>query len=130
MRELRNADNYELDHCKKALKGNNYYKHEHCEAIITKFVELKDKLLRENVTMKVNNVYCVPLTLGKVQIGKVTNAQRELLLEELCLYRVLVDEKKKITILKQILMKNEHSENNNDWKIAKFFKPTLFNAND
>ena len=38
--------------------------------------------------------------------------------------------KEKITIVKEILMKNEHSDSNNDWKTAKFFKPTLFFAQD
>ena len=65
-----------------------------------------------------------------MQLGKVHNVQRDSLLEELCLRGIIVDPKEKLTVLKQVLMKNEHPDNDDDWKTEKFFKPMLFAAPD
>ena len=64
---------------------------------------------------------------GKAQLGKVSNAQRELFLKELRLRGAYVDP---MTKIKKNLMKNECPGNEVDWKWQTNFNPKLFTAPD
>ena len=93
--ELGTIDSHELNHCKKLLKGDHHCKHECRVATITKFIDSKDESLRESVAMNVSSILCAPLMLGKVQLGKVRNALRDLMLGEFHLRGDVVDPKEK-----------------------------------
>ena len=96
---------------------------------VHKFESRKNVTKRPNNAMMTRGVHYIPLLGGKVQIGNVTNAQCALLIEELLLHSITVDSKKKITKIKEILLKDEYP-NNTKWKKKKFFMPKLLTAPD
>ena len=63
------------------------------------------------------------------RIVKITNAQRELAIEEFCLRCAAVERKDLITKMKSMLVDNDHP-NNKDENARKFFDPKLLTAND
>ena len=69
----------------------------------------------------VTSVDCAPLLLGKVQLGSARSDQREILIEELFLRGAIVDPKEKITVLKKLLLKDEHEDDTSDPNKMKCF---------
>ena len=49
-----------------------------------------------------------PLITGKTLIGKIANAQRELVIKELCLCFMVVERKELTTKMKSMFITNEH----------------------
>jgi len=64
-----------------------------------------------------------------MQIGKITNAHRELLIEELYLRGIVVDKKELITRMKVMLINNKHPNSKNDEE-KKYFNPKFLTAAD
>ena len=69
----------------------------------------KDKNKSENVSMKVRGIDFVPLLLGHAHVGKATNAQQKLLIEELCVRGIVFDAKENIVKINPMSITQEHS---------------------
>ena len=82
------------DHCKKQRQSNTVEKH----------ISAKDENEAENASMKVRGIDCAPLLSGHVQIGKITNVQRELAIEELFLRGIVVNSKEQIAKMKAMIL--------------------------
>ena len=78
--------------------------------------------------MTVIGVDRTPLLLGKVQFRLVHSDQREMVMEELLLREVVVDPKENTTILKKILLEDEHEADTVDPSKMKCFMPKLLTA--
>ena len=94
-----------------------------------KHVEKTRECKRDNTTMRVTKVECTLLLPGKVQIGKIANAQRDLAIEEFHLHCVVVERKDLITNMTSMLVTNNHP-NAKDENPRKFFDPKLLTATD
>ena len=79
--------------------------------------------------MRETRVEHYPILIGKVKIGKITNAQWELSIEELHLHCIVVERKELITKMKSTLITNEYP-NIKDKNAIKFFDPKLSTATD
>ena len=79
--------------------------------------------------MKVSGVTYTPLLLGQVQIGTITNAQRELMIEELYLRGIVVGRKELITKMKSMLVQHEYP-NLKCKAMKKYFFPKLLTASN
>ena len=75
------------------LKDDNRNECQRREATVSKFTKHKSERDPENVIMKVSGVDFAPLTKGKAQLGKVSNAETEFLMEELHLRGIDVGSK-------------------------------------
>lgn len=129
MADIKDVNEEELNHCQKVFNSKYHYKQKRRIETVSTFNASKDKDKRPNNAMEVDGVQYTPLLLGKVQLGNVTNVQRELIIEELLIRGISVDTKEKITKMKELLVNNEFP-NTLNWKKEKFFTPKLFTAPD
>ena len=88
-----------------------------------------EKEKQQNATMKVSGATHAPLLLGNVQIGTITNIQRELMIEELHLRGVVVGRKERITKMKLLLVEHAHPDAKCE-ATKKHFYPKLLTASD
>ena len=84
---------------------------------------------RDGTTIRVTGVDCALCLLGKVQIGRIANAQRELVIDALHLCCIVVERKELITKMKQMLVANEYPCTKNE-NAKKTFDPKLLTATD
>jgi hypothetical protein len=127
--ELSKIDVAEIEHCREVLSKKNHFKKRRHDDTLQKYSNLMNKEKRDNTAMQVKGVHYTPLILGKVQLGKITNAQRELLIEELKMRNITVSRNELITKMKAMLIADEHP-NTSDEKLKKFFFPKLLTAAD
>ena len=73
--------------------------------------------------------HCAPLLIGKLQIGKIANAQRDFIIEELNLRFIVVERMELTTKMKSMFITHEHP-NTKDENARKFLGPKLITASD
>ena len=64
--------------------------------------------------MKIRSIDCTPLLVGQVQVGKATNSQRELLVEELHVRRIVVNANELIVKMKSVLIDHGYPNPKNE----------------
>ena len=127
--ELKSTDEKEILHCQDALSTKNYCKKQRYTDEVQKHITKHSTSKAERTSMKIRGIYCAPLLAGQVQVGKVTNDQRVLLIEELHVRGIVVSAKKLIAKMKSVLIDYEHPNPKNE-EVKKNFNPKLFAAAD
>ena len=127
--ELGTIDKKELIHCKNILQISNHHKKQRHSNAADKLISSMDKVKQPNATMKVTGAARVPLLLGKVQIGAITNAQCKLMIEESHLRGIVVGRKELITKMKSMLVQHEHHNSKCEARKKCFF-PKLLTASN
>ena len=128
--ELIMVSNADKQHSKNVMNKEHHYKKKGHSVAVDKCAQLKNKERRSNAQMSIACVEHAPLLLGKVQLGTVHNDQRDLVLEELSLRNIDVDVKEKITVMKKLLIENEHPNPTVDPNDKKCFLPKFLTAMD
>ena len=77
--------------------------------------------------MRVRGIDFAPLLLRHAQIGKVTNVQRKLMIEESCLRGIDVNDNEKVAKTKTMFITHEHP-NETSIEVKKHFNPKLLTA--
>ena len=117
--------------CCRRVMNKHHHHSEQCHGVtVSRCVANKDLKLRSNATRDATGVNCIPILLGKVQIGTIHNDQREILLQELRYIGVTVDKKTMISDLKKILIDDEHPDSKTDTNYKKFLLPKFLTATD
>ena len=93
-------------------------------------VNVLSLMRRSNAHINATGAEHAPLLLGKVQLGTAHDDQRDLLLEELRTRGVDADVKEKITVLKNVLIENEHPNPTTNTNDKKHFLPKFLTATD
>ena len=79
--QLLSTDDVDLAHFRNVLSEQNHCKKQRLYDSVQKHITTNHITKSHNTSMKIRGICCAPLLLGQVQIGKVTNAHRELVIE-------------------------------------------------
>ena len=126
--ELEIIDDKEIAHCRDALNSQNHCEKQRHSNAVEKHVTA-NKTKQPNASVRIAGANFTPLLVGKVQIGTITNIQRELIIEELFLRGMVVERKELIAKMKQLLVEHEHP-NAKCEMTKKCFFPKLLAASD
>ena len=81
--QLSVIDPSNMSHCKSTLSRDIRLMMRHNSSVLMKHAEHMRKGKRGGTIMRVTGVECTLLILGKAQIGEISNAKRDLAIEEL-----------------------------------------------